>query len=157
MDDSASRGFTGQCQCGHIRFSFQCDPITVYTCHCTDCQQQSSAAFGISVWFPQAEFSLDQGNLSFWSTVSDAGNTKLCSFCDECGSRIYHALDHSDDVLSVKGGTLDRVGELVPAAHIWMRSALPWVQKRLRNDVCYDTEPGDFAEIVSLYQKDQQS
>ena len=157
MNVNSSAGYSGGCQCGAIRYHFNCQPIVAYTCHCTDCQRQSSAAFGISVWFPESEFVLEKGELSFWSTISDSGNPKLCSFCNQCGSRIYHAFGEDADTLSVKGGSLDRIGSLTPVAHIWMRSAQPWMRAHLENGVCYETEPEDFEEIVLLFESAQRS
>ena len=144
--------YQGGCQCGAIRFQFDVEPEVVYCCHCTDCQRQSSSAFGVSVWFPASEFKLLQGELSFWNTLSEAGNTKICSFCSNCGARIYHAFDDDTDTLSVKGGTLDRISELKPAAHIWIRSAQPWVKQNLLQQLTFEEEPDTFDQIIQTYQ-----
>ncbi|MBI3245138.1 MAG: type II toxin-antitoxin system HicA family toxin [Deltaproteobacteria bacterium] len=36
---------TGGCQCGNVRYQICESPITLYVCHCTECQRQSSAGF----------------------------------------------------------------------------------------------------------------
>ena len=144
--------YLGGCQCGEIRFQFDVEPEVVYCCHCTDCQRQSSSAFGISVWFPAAEFKLLQGELSQWSTLSEAGITKECSFCPTCGARIFHAFDDDPSTLSVKGGSLDRINELKPAAHIWIRSAQPWVRENLAHQLTFEKEPESFEQIIQTYQ-----
>ena len=40
---------TGGCQCGAIRYEITQPSITIYTCHCTDCQRFTSSAFSIGV------------------------------------------------------------------------------------------------------------
>ena len=50
---------------------------------------------------------------------------KTCTFCPNCGSRIYHQTDTM--TLSVKAGTLDDTSDLKPTAHYWMKRRQPWV------------------------------
>ena len=40
--------YTGGCQCGNIRYTLKNEPLRLYACHCTACQQQSGSAFGMS-------------------------------------------------------------------------------------------------------------
>jgi hypothetical protein len=40
---------TGGCICGAIRYDIAQPPITVYTCHRTDCQRITSSAFSIGM------------------------------------------------------------------------------------------------------------
>ncbi|MEM7195088.1 MAG: GFA family protein [Pseudomonadota bacterium] len=142
---------TGGCQCRHIRYQISTDPIVAYCCHCTDCQQQSSSAFGISVWFAQPSFKLTNGRLSFWKTKADSGNEKSCAYCKLCGTRIYHAFTDQQDILSVKGGSLDNRSGINPAGHIWTRSALSWMRDSLVESTSYDTEPEDFEVLIRLF------
>ncbi len=146
---------TGGCQCGAIRYEISSEPDVAYCCHCTDCQQQSSSAFGISVWFPAAEFRLTSGALRTWKTLGESGNEKLCTFCPDCGSRIYHAFSDEMNTLSVKGGSLDKIGDIAPIAHIWTRSAQAWVLKRLDSELCFETEPKSFDDLVDRYKLNQ--
>jgi hypothetical protein len=155
---TAKDSANGSCQCGNIRYQVIGQPITVYICHCTDCQKQASSAFGISVWFRRSDFILHSGTLSFWSTLSDKGNTKLCAFCENCGSRIYHADSTDSEILSLKGGTLDKSASIQPVAHIWCQSAQAWVQEILLSNhqqLCFQTEPDCFDQIVELYNQSQ--
>jgi hypothetical protein len=34
---------TGGCQCGALRYEIRAEPLTLYVCHCTECQRQSAA------------------------------------------------------------------------------------------------------------------
>ena len=115
----------GSCQCEAIQFELHTPPMTFYCCHCTDCQKQSSSAFGLSVWVSQQEFKLTKGKLAIFQTKGESGNRKTCTYCADCGSRIYHAFDDAA-YLSVKGGAISEISKFSPIAHIWVRSALPW-------------------------------
>ncbi len=44
-----SASYTGGCQCGQVRYEIRAEPLTLYLCHCKECQQQSSSAFGMSL------------------------------------------------------------------------------------------------------------
>ena len=149
---------TGGCQCGHVRYRFQGPPLTVYACHCTHCQKQSSSAFGLSVWVMEEDFTLEQGEITFREVAGDSGRIKRCGFCARCGSRIYHCGSAGSDVegttvYSVKGGTLDYARDLRPVAHIWARSAHKWLDLESSGLLVFETEPESFAGIVQAYRE----
>ncbi len=115
--------FTGGCQCGAVRYTVSADPLEIYVCHCRECQKQSASAFGISVIVPVRAFALEQGRLRAWSRQTDSGGTLICSFCEDCGTRIHHT-DGSESSMSVKGGSLDEPVDLTGAMHIWTKRRL---------------------------------
>ena len=39
----------GGCLCGDLRYSLAEDPLTLYVCHCTDCQRQTGSSFALSM------------------------------------------------------------------------------------------------------------
>ena len=141
----------GGCQCGHIRYQINGEPVTLYACHCLHCQSQSSSAFGMSMWVKAQDFELLCGQLKFWTETADDGSAKICAFCPECGCRIYHALEDSDGVLSLKAGSLDDKSILTPIAHIWTKRAHDWLALEQSGARCYDTEPDSFDEIVDAW------
>lgn len=145
---------SGGCQCGAVRYEIHADPRMLYVCHCTDCQKQSSSAFGMSLIVePGAlRFSRGESKLRAWDTRGDDGGIKRCRFCQVCGSRIYHGSDRAGDNISIKAGTLDETGWLRPVAQIWLQSAQPWTALAREDFRCYDTEPDDEAELARLWQ-----
>ena len=145
--------YTGGCQCGTVRYEINSSPILAYCCHCTDCQQQSSSAFGMSVWFPGSAFKLTSGSLKTWATYGDSGNKKSCTLCADCGTRVYHAFPSESDTFSIKGGSLDRVKDITPIAHIWTKSAQPWLKERLAAEHCFEIEPKDFEELIAEFNR----
>ena len=119
---------TGGCQCG--QYSFEIDAaqaLTLVACHCTDCQKQSSSAFGMSLVLPRAAYQELSGALKSRTKRADSGREIEMLFCPECGTRIYHSSSFGPDYLHLKAGCLDDTGWLEPAGHIWTASAQPWV------------------------------
>ena len=39
----------GGCLCGDLEYRLSEDPVTLYACHCTDCQRQTGASFALSL------------------------------------------------------------------------------------------------------------
>ena len=103
----------GGCQCGAIRYRLTGSAKMLYACHCSDCQKQSSSAFGLSLIINRADVEFTRGadQLKTWDTHGEDGRLKRCAFCAECGSRIYHASEAEDETISVKAGSrLRRTG-----------------------------------------------
>ena len=117
---------TGRCQCGAAAYSIHAAPEAVFVCHCRECQRQSASAFGISVSVAKAAFRLERGKVGTWSRRTDSGRILDCRFCPLCGTRLWHE-GAGWDVLSVKGGSLDRPPDLSDAVHIWTSRKLPGV------------------------------
>jgi hypothetical protein len=145
---------TGGCQCGSIRYELVGPPQMLYVCHCTDCQQQSSSAFGMSLRMNlhEIDFSQSEKPLQTWDTRGEDGVTKRCAFCPDCGTRIMHSSDDPDEAVSIKAGSLDDTSWLQPVAHIWLRSAQPWIQVDRNLYRCFDEEPDNEDELRQLWQ-----
>ncbi len=60
-------------------------PLALYICHCTECQKQSSSAFGISFIIRRDTFKDLQGHPAFWRRQTVSGRTLECAFCRGCG------------------------------------------------------------------------
>ena len=140
---------TGGCQCGAIRYRLRAEAKMLYACHCTDCQKQSASAFGLSLIMDPAAVEITRGEnrLSFWDTRGDDGNLKRCAFCPECGTRIYHGGNDPRARISIKAGSIDDTSWLQPVAHIWLRSALPWIDVDPARYACYEREPDNEAAL----------
>lgn len=124
----------------------------VYACHCTDCQKRSGAAFGLSVWVPRASISLASGKVALQVSRNDAGREHRVRVCATCMTRLWSEPMKRPEVGILRGGTLDDVSWLKPAAHIWTRSAQPWFvfpegAKR------YEMQPPSMDDIAALWRK----
>ena len=141
----------GGCQCGHIRYRINEQPLTLYACHCRDCQKQSSSAFGLSLWVDPKAFELVQGELRQWTAIADSGDEKHCTFCGQCGSRIYHAFGDGDEPISVKGGSVDDTRGLQPVGHIWTCRAHEWLELERSGKPCFSKEPESFDQLLRAW------
>jgi hypothetical protein len=144
----------GGCQCGSIRYRINASPHILYTCHCTDCQKQSSSAFGMSliVDAQAVEFVSGVTDLKFWDTRGGDGILKRCAFCPNCGTRLYHASE-DDQQISIKAGSLDDTSGLIPIAHIWLRSAQPWIEFDPDKYHCFEQEPDNEETLAKQWQQ----
>ena len=143
-----AKDVTGGCQCGAVRYRIAGGVAVSYVCHCTDCQNQSASAFGISVpvWISNVSV---EGTLQSWSKATDSGSVTDCYFCHVCGTRIYHDGHSRAGMVTIKGGTLDEAQDLQPVAHIWTASKQHWLD--LPADVPQWTQqPRDMAEWAKL-------
>ena len=132
---------TGGCQCGAVRYTLTRKPYQVYACHCLECQKQSAAAFALSIPLKFDDLELE-GTTAEYVRSTDSGNKTRCTFCPECGTRLYHRSDTSRDTVTVKAGTLDETGSIKPVAHLWVCRKQPWVI--LDDDTpAYSTQPTD--------------
>ena len=141
---------TGRCQCGQVRYQITAMPLTLYACHCTECQKQSSSAYGMSMPVPREGFKVS-GELTYWERASDDGNKVNCAFCPNCGTRMYHEPSRNNAIINVKPGTLDNTRWLRPVGHLWASSAqsgsiIP------DNVLVFDRQPYSFDSLFAAWQ-----
>ncbi len=140
----------GQCQCGEVKYRVMGKPSTLFACHCTDCQRQSSSAFGMALWVRNAEVQLLGGNLREWTRTMPSGRRMTCSFCPTCGTRLFHKVLGQTELMSIKPGTLNDTKRLAPVGHIWVRSKQQWLQLD-GTTLQYAGNPDNFDELISAW------
>lgn len=135
-----------RCQCGTVTFKTPTpEPMAIYHCHCTECQKQSSSAFGTSVVFPaQGLFPIAadlMAKLGCWTRPTKQGRTMDCYFCKVCGVRIMHRIRESDgeerETAIIKGGVIEGL-RFDGAKHIFVRSAVVEIPEGAEK---WDAEP----------------
>jgi len=148
---------TGGCQCGAVRYEITAAPLTVYACHCTDCQRQSGSAFALSLIAPRDAVRVTKGAPAAWERPGShaaSGTPTDCMFCLECGARLYNLPSRNRAIAVVKPGTLDDTSWLKPVGHIWTKSAQPWLTFE-QGTLLYDGPPPDFAALSAAWQTAQ--
>jgi len=126
-----------------VRYRLNAPEITVYACHCRECQKQSASAFALSVPASLRDLTIE-GAPAAYERPTDSGSFTRCWFCPECGTRLYHQSARSPDRVTLKGGTLDDPSTLEPVAHLWVSRKQAWLT--LPSDVpAYETQPADLA------------
>jgi len=120
----------GACHCGAIAYQAEIDPEAVLICNCTDCQTLSGSAFRTVGIVPGERFRLLRGTPTVYVKIGDSGTRRRQTFCGTCGAPIY-ASDDTDPPPSynLRLGTARQRAELVPRAHYWSRSAVPWLDR----------------------------
>ena len=137
---------TGGCQCSRVRYEIIAVPAMFYLCHCTECQTQTSSAFGESLRCDPASVTV-RGEMATSRRVAESGTVRLGDFCPECGVRIQHRSEGDPGRLNIKAGTLDDASWLVPAGHIWTRSKQAFVTISA-DELSYPEGPDDGGEAM---------
>lgn len=141
---------SGACQCRAVRYEVRRDPLTVYACHCTECQRQSGSAFSLSMIVPREAVAVVAGEPKEWLRRTDSGRTVFCMYCRDCGARLYHNPQANPAITIVKPGTLDDTTWLRPLGHIWTRSAQRWFTIPA-DTVNYNVQPPDFSRLIEAW------
>ncbi len=140
----------GGCQCGAIRYRFSGDPVTLYACHCTDCQVSTGSSFALSMIVPRQAIETLHGKPELCEIQLPDGRRKRTFRCGRCGTHLWGAPLRVPQVLNLHPGTLDDTSWFEPVAHIWTRSAQPWVvipADKLR----YERQPEDILPLVRAW------
>ena len=143
----------GGCLCGDIRYVLREDPVAVYACHCTDCQTESGSGFHLAVVVRTAAFEYTRGSPETWRVELPDGRVKGSYYCACCKTHLGGP-SRFENLAGVDGGTFDDTTWLVPAGHIWTRSAQPWIPLP-EDSLQFATAPGDeeFLSIVKAWQE----
>lgn len=146
--------FEGQCQCGEVTYRVAGQSLTLFACHCAECQKQSSSAFGMALWVRKSAVELLSGSLHSWVRRTPNGRQMVCQFCPVCGSRIFHQVTDQEEIISIKPGTLNDTKWLRPVGHIWSQSVQPWVDFEA-GCLVYPENPASFEAMLDAWQKRQ--
>ena len=139
--------YTGQCLCGAVQYKVNEGPLVVYACHCTDCQKRSGSAFGLSMWVHRNAIEVTKGEATLQTLKHSDGRPRFVRICAECGTRLWSEPAKRQELAVIRPGTLNDTSSLRPAAHIWTRSAQPWVVIP-EDAIRYDTQPADLLQLI---------
>ncbi|MDJ0788900.1 MAG: GFA family protein [Myxococcota bacterium] len=131
----------GGCLCGDLRFELSENPISVYACHCTDCQKETGSAFVVSATVRSEAFEWTTGAPETWHVTLPDGRIKGSEYCPRCTSKLG-GQSRFEGVRSVDTGAFDDTSWLTPPVHIWTRSAQPWIRFP-EGALLYDQSPPD--------------
>ena len=142
--------FEGGCQCGNISYRVEGESVNLFVCHCTECQKQTSSAFGMALWISNYEIKSLTGQLQSWTRLAPSGQEIMGRFCGSCGTRVFHEISSNQNIISIKPGTLNNTNQLRPVAHIWTKSAQPWIT--IPGDcLAYPENPPGYDEIIAAW------
>jgi hypothetical protein len=121
-----SASLEGGCACGAVRYRLLSDPLFTHCCHCLNCQRQTGSAFVINLLIEADRVALLCGTPEPVDTPRDEGSAQRIFRCPACQVAVFSEYGRPE-VRFVRGGTLDRPGEVTPDVHIFTRSKLSWV------------------------------
>ena len=139
----------GGCQCGQLRYRLKGKPLTFYLCHCTECQRQTSSAFGESLRVNAADMEF-AGRKAVTRRMAESGTAREGIFCPDCGVRVWHGSEGKPEG-NIKAGTLDDTSWLWPAGHIWTRSKQPFMAIA-EDELDFPRQPEDlYAALIARW------
>lgn len=115
----------GGCRCGAVRYRLTAAPLLVHACHCHDCQTRSGAAFTLPMVVRSADLVVT-GPLDVLFQPTAAGREIDQSFCPRCRVSLLSRARAAPDFTTLRAGTLDDAGWVVPIVQTFVESAIPW-------------------------------
>jgi hypothetical protein len=141
---------TGGCSCGAIRYRIASFPLLLYTCNCTNCQRASGSAFALNMPVLAKDFHVLKGEMKAWRHTSPSGVPVISWFCGDCGCRLCGDRAGRAEIVNLRAGTLDDTTWLVPVAHMFMKSAQPWVLPAVGAEH-HEIGPDDFQPVAAAW------
>jgi hypothetical protein len=141
---------SGGCSCGAIRYEIKSFPLLLYSCNCTNCQRASGSAFALNMPVATKGFRIVKGEPKGWPHLSPSGAEVTTWFCGDCGGRINGSRKSRPDIVTIPAGMLDDTGWLTPVAHMFLKSAQPWV-KSADGAECFDENPPDYIPLAKAW------
>lgn len=117
----------GGCTCGAVRYRLKASPLTVYNCHCKDCQRFSGAGWSMSMVLRSNDFALLHGETERYDRKADSGNVIVMHFCAHCHNWLWND-PPAGEIKVVRAGTLDNMDWARPVGNIWTDSKAAWAQ-----------------------------
>ena len=117
----------GGCSCGAVRYRLKASPLSVYNCHCKDCQRYSGSAWSMSMIVRDGDFEVLSGKTEVYDRRADSGNVIAMNFCDHCHTWLWN-VPPAGSIKVVRAGSLDNMDWAEPVGNIWTDSKAAWVR-----------------------------
>ena len=92
-----------ECACGQLSATCTGEPVRVSVCHCLACKRRTDSAFSWNARWPTADVAIE-GRASEFTRVGDEGGRVTHSFCPDCGTTVYYAIDAYPAVIAIPAG-----------------------------------------------------
>ena len=92
---------------------------------CRDCQKFGGGTGTTNAFF-RVEAISQTGELTWYESVADSGNTTYRAFCPKCGSHVFTKGSGAPHLCGVRVSILDDSNSVAPQAVIWTDSAPSW-------------------------------
>lgn len=119
--------FEGGCACGEIRYRCDAEPVTMFKCHCRDCQRATGAPFVAALLVPVKALTFTKGTPTYYAVPSTRGGENTRGFCGKCGSRLTGGQrGHLWPFIGITASSLDEPALYQPKEHYFVSQAQPW-------------------------------
>jgi hypothetical protein len=142
----------GGCQCQTVRYRLLAPPLSVYNCHCKDCQRSSGATHTMSMVVRREHLDHLYGTLDSFDKAADSGRIVRMLGCASCGTKLWNEPMSFPAIVILKPGTLDDMGWAEPVGNIWISSRAPWVVID-PNQVNFHAQPADRQPLYDAWAK----
>ncbi len=133
-----TRGLTGGCQCGAVRYRLNGEATNPHICHCRMCQKAFGSFFAPLVGVDDAEFEITRGQISVFSSSGETDR----GFCARCGTPLTFKYRDAPRI-SVSIGSLDRPDLVTPRDQCGTESRLPYFSELAGLPAAKPTEEED--------------
>lgn len=144
--------FRGGCLCGSTQYELVSEPITLYACHCTDCQTASGSICTLIMRLPSDGLKIVAGNPEPFERARTDGRKKLIFRCPACLTALWGSHATRSEYVSLYAGTLDKSSMLSPIGHIWTNSAQSWVSIT-KGTLNHGSQPSDMKLFDEAWRK----
>jgi hypothetical protein len=144
--------YEGGCACGAVRYRLAGEPLTLYACHCTDCQRHGGASFVLSMIIRKDALHLLRGTPRDYAVEVPGSPSRHGKFCVACATRLWGEPAKFPAVSVLRPGTLDDTTWLEPVAHLWTRSRQRWVRIP-EGALVFETQPPDLTALVGAWRE----
>jgi len=108
-----------------VKLSIDSDPLSARTCWCTDCQKFGGGNGTTNAFFPSDSVSTS-GEVTWYESIADSGNTMQRAFCTACGSPVFTSSTARPELCGIRVSILDDRNLISPEVVIWTDSAPDW-------------------------------
>lgn len=140
----------GGCLCGATRYQITAEPLTLYACHCTDCQNASGASFILALRVPSGAVKVVLGEAKPYVRGRVNGPQRKVYRCERCLTGLWSERVERTDFATVYAGTLDDTSPMRPVAHIWTNDMQPWIILP-KDALIYDEGPPSMQPLIEAW------
>ena len=114
------------CSCGQLRAEVRTEPIRVSVCHCYACQRRTGSVFSAQARFPREAVDIE-GDGKVFVRVGDEGEKSRFTFCPECGSAVFYAVEGNEREVAIPVGAFAGAPFPAPTVSVYEERRHPWV------------------------------
>lgn len=132
MTDSETGNGSGaqriaRCGCGDLTVACRGEPVDVYACSCTTCQQLTGSAYSYCAVFPSSAISVT-GERRYWRRTGDSGRWISRYFCPTCGGTICFDYEALPGFVGVPVGCFSDPQFAAPKKLYWSSRRHGWLE-----------------------------